>query len=139
MDYSTKLKSPKWQRKRLEIFQRDNFTCTSCGESDETLHVHHEKYVGANPWDTPSEFLKTVCHQCHGLIEQIKNSFEPGITILKIDAVHFRDDKNRWARVCTLSNGDKVLTFFLDDKYWWGPRFINESFVRFHKFLSELK
>ena len=32
MNYSEQLKSPKWQKKRLEIMQRDKFTCQLCGD-----------------------------------------------------------------------------------------------------------
>jgi 5-methylcytosine-specific restriction endonuclease McrA len=28
--YSEKLRDPRWQKKRLEIFQRDNFICQNC-------------------------------------------------------------------------------------------------------------
>ena len=58
--YSDKLKSPKWQKKRLEILQRDNFTCFNCGDTERTLHVHHESYIkGKEPWDyTKEEYNK---------------------------------------------------------------------------------
>lgn len=65
MTYSEKLKHPLWQRKRLEVMQRDGWKCLQCNSSEKTLNVHHIKYVGDNPWDTPSEFLKTLCEDCH--------------------------------------------------------------------------
>lgn len=64
MKYSEKLRDPRWQRKRLEIFNRDNFTCLCCGAKDKTLNVHHKEYHG-NPWDAPSESLETLCEPCH--------------------------------------------------------------------------
>lgn len=64
MDYSTKLKSPKWQKKRLEVFNRDNFSCRTCGDTETELHVHHLKYTG-EPWDAPLEDLQTLCKDCH--------------------------------------------------------------------------
>lgn len=65
-EYSDKLKDPRWQRKRLEIFQRDNFTCFSCGATDLTLHVHHFKYDKSGlPWEGDDEDKKTVCEPCH--------------------------------------------------------------------------
>ena len=63
--YSEKLKNPKWQKKRLEIMQRDNFTCTHCTDSESTLNVHYYMYLGKEPWDTPSECLTTLCERCH--------------------------------------------------------------------------
>ena len=64
--YSEKLKDPRWQRKRLEILSRDNFTCRHCKDSQETLHVHHLKYH-KEPWDVDSEYLITLCEWCHEL------------------------------------------------------------------------
>lgn len=66
MNYSDKLKDPRWQRKRLEIFQRDGFKCVVCKNDTITLHVHHKRYNGKNPWDINNEFLVTVCEICHG-------------------------------------------------------------------------
>ncbi len=62
--YSDKLKDPRWQKKRLEIFERDDFRCTFCDDKEQTLHVHHLQYNGL-PWDTPNEFLITLCEDCH--------------------------------------------------------------------------
>lgn len=65
-EYGDRLKHPKWQRKRLEIFNRDDFKCTHCGEDDKTLVVHHRKYVNKKyPWDYDNEDLTTLCQDCH--------------------------------------------------------------------------
>ena len=64
MNYSEKLKSPKWQKKRLEVLNRDNFKCCSCGDEETELHVHHLKYTG-EPYDAPLEDLQTLCKHCH--------------------------------------------------------------------------
>lgn len=76
MSYSEKLRDPRWQKKRLEILQRDNFTCTLCGDTSTPLNIHHLKYEG-NPWEVSSEFLKTVCEDCHRLIEDRKRGNLP--------------------------------------------------------------
>jgi hypothetical protein len=62
--YLEKLKDPRWQRKRLEIFQRDNWTCKFCGDTESMLMVHHFKYEG-NPWEVDNEHLGTCCARCH--------------------------------------------------------------------------
>jgi hypothetical protein len=63
--YSEKLQDPRWQKKRLEILQRDNFTCLGCEATDKTLHVHHTVYVkGVEPWDY-DQSLMTLCSDCH--------------------------------------------------------------------------
>lgn len=63
--YSEKLKDPRWQKKRLEILERDSWACVYCGDTKSTLHVHHEIYEGRNPWDTPGYCLSTLCEECH--------------------------------------------------------------------------
>lgn len=64
--YSQKLRDPRWQKKRLEIFQRDNFACTQCGDTTTELQVHHEKYIyGRTPWEYEGDLLKTLCSNCH--------------------------------------------------------------------------
>lgn len=68
MTYPEKLKDPRWQKKRLQIFERDNWTCQKCNDKDSTLHVHHLKYH-KNPWDVSDDFLVTLCHECHSMIE----------------------------------------------------------------------
>jgi len=66
MNYSQKLRSPKWQKKRLEILQRDQFKCCLCGDEETELHVHHLKYTG-EPWEAPNDKLQTLCADCHSL------------------------------------------------------------------------
>lgn len=66
LTYSEKLKDPRWQRKRLSIFDRDNWTCQSCNRVDLTLNIHHLKYLpGAEPWDYDDSLLVTYCELCH--------------------------------------------------------------------------
>lgn len=66
MTYSEKLKDPRWQKKRLEIFQRDEFMCRNCGETDMTLHVDHKVYhKGFDPWEYENYELQTLCEDCH--------------------------------------------------------------------------
>ena len=73
MTYGEKLKSPKWQKKRLEILERDKFTCTNCGSKEKQLHVHHKVYIFNNePWDYKNEFYTTLCYDCHETEEQYK-------------------------------------------------------------------
>lgn len=66
LTYSDKLKDPRWQKKRLEILERDKWMCQDCGDNENTLHVHHRVYMyGKEPWDTPNEYLITLCAGCH--------------------------------------------------------------------------
>lgn len=55
-----------WQRKRLEVLDRDEFRCRWCGDATSTLHVHHVEYeAGKEPWDYVNELLITLCEHCH--------------------------------------------------------------------------
>ena len=66
MTYAEKLKDPRWQRKRLEIFNRDNFTCVRCNDERENLQVHHKKYFkNKDPWEYEEDQLETLCNTCH--------------------------------------------------------------------------
>jgi len=57
---------PRWQKMRLEIMQRDDFTCRDCRDKEKTLNVHHAYYVkGRRPWEYPAFSLETLCRDCH--------------------------------------------------------------------------
>lgn len=64
--YYEKLRDPRWQRKRLEIMQREHFSCERCGSDGDTLNVHHSYYEkGHDPWEYPSDSLHCLCESCH--------------------------------------------------------------------------
>ncbi len=64
--YAEKLQDPRWQKKRLEILQRDNWKCVKCDCSTKSLHVHHLLYIkGHNPWEYKDKDLETLCLDCH--------------------------------------------------------------------------
>lgn len=72
MKYSEKLKSPKWQKKRLKILERDNWTCQYCGATEDQLQVHHDKYnPNGNPWDIDDKELTTLCFRCHEVVSTL--------------------------------------------------------------------
>jgi 5-methylcytosine-specific restriction endonuclease McrA len=66
-------KNPKWQRKELEIMERDDFMCISCQNTEKELHVHlsvpYEKEK--NPWDYDDKELITLCEDCHTQLNTI--------------------------------------------------------------------
>ena len=78
LSYAEKLKSPKWQKKRLEIFNRDKFTCRLCGDTKTQLHVHHIEYDNScEPWECKNDILVTLCEDCHLFVESIKEENVP--------------------------------------------------------------
>jgi hypothetical protein len=57
-------KDPRWQKRRLQIMERDGWACVACRRTDETLHVHHKAYYGM-PWEVSDHDLQTLCEKCH--------------------------------------------------------------------------
>jgi hypothetical protein len=79
LTYSEQLQHPMWQRKRLEIMQRDGFQCQCCLDSETTLNVHHKQYIkGRKVWDYTNDYLVTLCRTCH------ENHHEVDISIREI-------------------------------------------------------
>lgn len=71
--YSEKLRDPRWQKKRLEVMERDGFACVNCCTKVKTLNVHHWYYrKSAEPWDYPDMSLACLCDECHTQIEGLK-------------------------------------------------------------------
>lgn len=109
-NYSEKLKDPRWQKKRLEIFNRDEFACSVCFDTESTLCVHHKHYIkNLEPWEYPNELLTTLCSSCHEyetenmslaenkLIQALKEKFfsfeieELASSVKRMDMVHVHD------------------------------------------------
>lgn len=73
--YAQKLLDPRWQRKRLEILNRDDFTCQCCYSKENTLHVHHALYLkGRDPWEYENTLLVTYCEDCHKAAEEDRDA-----------------------------------------------------------------
>ena len=95
MTYAEKLKDPRWQRKRLEIMQRDEFICTACKASDKSLNVHHCYYLPrTNVWEYPDSAMVSLCEDCHNEIT---------FRIPKVmEKIKTPDDATRWESLMTL-------------------------------------
>lgn len=94
MTYQEKLKNPKWQKKRLEILERDNWTCTNCGDTENELHVHHEKYENQkNPWETSNDNLATLCKNCHFIFTFLPNDHVVKVMNMAFNMVQFKSKK----------------------------------------------
>ena len=73
MTYQEKLKDPKWQKRRLEILQRDMWCCQICNNENDTLNIHHFQYrKGLEPWEYEDDELITLCEGHHGFISRHK-------------------------------------------------------------------
>ncbi len=60
---------------RLEVFNRDGFSCQRCGDKSSTLHIHHLEYQrGKKPWEYDISFLVTICENCHEYESNIEDT-----------------------------------------------------------------
>lgn len=99
MSYQSDLLDPRWQRRRLEIFQRDDFECVRCGASDRPLVVHHRSYH-LRPWDAPDFDLETLC-DVHHKAEHRKREGLPSVAALRRMIEHAHACRN-WDEVWRL-------------------------------------
>lgn len=100
--YFQLLKDPRWQKKRLEIMERDGFKCAECGNSEIELQIHHNIYVkDADPWDLEDEYLTCLCKDCHE------------------KATHFAKFMSKVVRATSRSkvSRNSLTSYFTDGKY----------------------
>ena len=128
MAYSEKLKDPRWQKKRLEILERDSWSCQICGDSESTLHVHHYKYEN-DPWEVDNIYLKTLCESCHEMehhdLKLYKKNLSDELLELESDCyfslcavVHYLKENSKYPNQVSFSI---LADCFIDD-----PEFFNE-------------
>lgn len=106
--YAAKLRDPRWQKKRLEIFKRDSFTCQLCWETQRELHCHHLFYEpGREPWEADDSDLLTTCVVCHKEAEARKKALlsllrspTNGVIIDAVIELHRRDPKELQNLLC---------------------------------------
>jgi len=115
MSYAEKLKDPRWQRRRLEILQRDDWKCIYCSDLKAVLHVHHKKYAGLNPWDAPDDYLITLCEHCH-VCEELKKKTDWPVEIKKGKKYRNSYDDQVWM-AHVLTDGNFVLSIFYGNKF----------------------
>lgn len=111
--YAEKLKDPRWQRKRLEIMQRDGFKCTKCGDTKNTLHVHHKRYTNESPWKHLDSDLTTLCAECHKNEHYEIKMIEDGI--LKVSDFVKKHPEVTKLFTC-IENHEGIWTLTLHDK-----------------------
>ena len=74
-EYRKLLQNPKWQKKRLEILQRDNFSCVVCGngiDTDTQVHVNNLSYRKVcMPLECDINDMIVLCQKCHQRIHNI--------------------------------------------------------------------
>ncbi len=94
MNYAEKLRDPRWQRKRLEVLNRFDFTCVVCNSKNRTLHVHHSYYLkGRDPWEYPTEHFWCLCETCHDQVTEAIEKIHRQIGMLHpVEILNLGDD-----------------------------------------------
>jgi len=111
--YSDKLKDPRWQKKRLEIMEREEWKCQGCGNTKNTLNVHHLRYIeGKEPWEYEDMYYMTLCDECHTeshldiSVHTTRPSFDIQYFVDFIEPVWIR----RYFSEIEFHKGDTILT-----------------------------
>lgn len=97
MTYSEKLRLPQWQKKRLQILERDGWKCQSCNATDKNLQVHHLVYGRKEPWEYPDGCYQTLCEECHSVRQE------------------FSDKASNAVKMALRNVATEKLQYFLDD------------------------
>ena len=71
--YAEQLRDPRWQKKRLELLEKAEWTCKQCRETSKELQVHHMYYKkGLAPWEYPEDALLVLCKDCHVKVAELQ-------------------------------------------------------------------
>ncbi len=112
MTYGEQLKDPRWQRKRLEILERDKFACKICGDIKNQLHVHHGGYIsGLKIWEYHNWALHTLCKNCHINISSNIQSFNYALSIMTQSEENYDILKELVEIISAISSDDKTNLF----------------------------
>lgn len=110
MTYREQLLHPNWQRKRLDILNRDDFACQLCHDKESTLHVHHKQYAkGRMAWEYPNDELVTLCEECHDTMHEQQGMLRDVTAKLPVDGPAGID--NARSLLAGWANGSQGLDF----------------------------
>ncbi len=111
-EYLEKLKDPRWQKKRLEILERDGWRCRMCKNDKMMLQVHHLYYLdGKDPWEISNTGLHTLCSDCHAMSHDDKKECWQQLQVALGSRGH--DHQLLWdlgMALCTTGGKDDFLT-----------------------------
>jgi len=83
MTFKEQYTHPKWQKKRLEVLENYGFECSSCGGTENTLHVHHKIYrKNSKIWEYDNDELDCLCERCHGIEHHIDGQLKERLVFL---------------------------------------------------------
>lgn len=134
--YQKQLADPKWQRKRLEILQRDNFKCTLCDDDTVELHVHHKKYErGKKAHEYEDSNFTSVCAHCHQLLTYYKIDLDTS------GMIAFRSSSEKMYLIFQKEEQRlNILIYnFTDDTFYQSSSFFEAHIEYLLKFLNKIK
>lgn len=74
-EYMKLLQDPRWQKRRLSVFEQASWKCEWCGTGEVNLQVHHGYYDrGRLPWEYPDGALYCLCDNCHERAEKARDA-----------------------------------------------------------------
>ena len=107
-NFTDQYKDSRWQKKRLEILERDGWKCHACGKGADdaiTLNVHHAFYErGRKVWEYDNGDLMSLCEGCHALMHEVKKEFCGGL--MMHEAYHMK-----WMLNCMRKHYDLFWAF----------------------------
>lgn len=110
-DFKLQYLHPNWQKKRLEILERDEYCCQSCLDSDSKLNVHHKSYVrDRDIWDYPNYYFTTLCDDCH-------NQFHEKIEMFNDALARMDNSDYNWIMFHLKEPIGSVLSKAVDDEF----------------------
>ena len=90
--YAEKLLDPRWQRRRLEILARAEFSCEHCQDDTSTLHVHHKHYRSrTDPWDYADHELVALCWRCHEDWHEVRSELDVALASIPLGCLDMRE------------------------------------------------
>lgn len=109
MEFKEQYKHPNWQKKRLEALSSSNYTCQSCLDGENQLHVHHKRYVkGRKIWEYGLNELEVLCNGCHEIVHEEKE--ELSYLLAKIDSDGLRELIGLISGYCGCCSGPLMLS-----------------------------
>lgn len=135
--YSEKLRDPRWQKKRLQILERDGFKCCNCGDKETELQIHHYYYNSDLPWECDDLSMVTLCKHCHWIEETYKKKGYLIMKTIKNQNLYFCYGLNKISEKIILffyvNENKEVIQLFEVDKnsFYILKEFINNGEILF--------
>jgi hypothetical protein len=132
--YSQKLRDPRWQKRRLEVLQTQEWTCVCCSAQEKTFHVHHKHYVqGREPWEYDDDQLAVLCESCHSERHEFDKKIHDLLARADITGMPGGMDDLYWLMVgfLSLSNNEEPKTHTQKALYAVGVVAANDCWLGF--------